>query len=76
MYELHTPLVILAKLKTKNNVEKSAKNKLEKAMKEARELLISCSLVLSWEDPNSPEGIIATVAKQSLKIIEEQLDKT
>ncbi|XP_026473778.1 SET domain-containing protein SmydA-8 [Ctenocephalides felis] len=76
MYELHTPLVILAKLNTKNNCDKSAKNNLEKALKEARDLLKGCCLVLSWEDPNSPEGIISMVAKQSLKIIEEQLGKT
>jgi hypothetical protein len=59
MYELHAPLVLLAKLA---DHAAAASDR----VREARALLTASGEILHWEDPTTPEGILAQVAKQSL----------
>ncbi|XP_055638361.1 SET domain-containing protein SmydA-8-like [Toxorhynchites rutilus septentrionalis] len=64
LYEIHAPLVLLAQSAyTRGNL---AGVPLKEELKKAAALLEECGGILEWEDPSSPEGILANVVKQSL----------
>jgi predicted RNA-binding Zn-ribbon protein involved in translation (DUF1610 family) len=65
MYELHAPIVLLAR---------SALSPFpSERLKEACTLLEECAEILEWEDPTTLEGILAQVARQSLLQLQPSL---
>ncbi|XP_055593100.1 SET domain-containing protein SmydA-8 [Uranotaenia lowii] len=73
MYELHAPLVLMAQSAYRNGI--LAGEPLKKQLEEAIELLVECAEILDWEDPSTPEGILANVAKQSLVELRQSVDR-
>jgi hypothetical protein len=71
MYELHAPLVLMARTAFTAGVLSG--EPLKKRLEEAIALLAECSKILEWEDPTTPEGILAQVAQQSLKQLQDSL---
>lgn len=71
LYELHAPLILLARnLHRTGMVDKNGlKNKLEESLK----LLEEAAAILKMEPDSSAEGIIGQVAVQSLKQLKENI---
>ncbi|KAL1398667.1 hypothetical protein pipiens_008785 [Culex pipiens pipiens] len=64
LYELHAPIVVLAQSEFSQG--SLGGEPLKKRLQEAVQLLEECTEMLEWEDPTTPEGTLADVAKQSL----------
>lgn len=71
LYELHGPIVMLAQSQYRQGILSG--EPLKKKLEEAALMLQECSSILEWEDPASPEGILANVAKQSLEQLRESI---
>lgn len=71
LYELHAPIVMLAQSQYRQGVLDG--NPLKEKLSEAALMLQECSSILEWEDPYSPEGILANVAKQSMEQLRESI---
>lgn len=65
LYELHGPIVMLSQSQYRQGALDGAP--LKERLSEAALMLEECASILEWEDPSSPEGILANVAKQSLE---------
>lgn len=72
LYELHAPLILLARnLHRAGAIDKEGlRNKLEESLK----LLEEAAAILSLEPPSAPEGIIGQVAVQSLQQLKDNLN--
>lgn len=71
LYELHAPLLLLAKNEFKCGTLPA--EKLKERMMEPMKLLKESAHILSREDPASPEGIIGQVAVQSLQELQNSV---
>lgn len=74
LYELHVPIVLLAK--TAYTAGVLAGQALKKKLQEAVDILSECAEILQYEDPSTPEGnlaFIAIQAKEQLKTSIEQI---
>lgn len=72
LYELHAPLILLAKNEKRHGL--IDKPGLKMKLNEVVKLLEEAAIILGFESPSSPEGIIGIVAKQSLEQLRENLD--
>ncbi|XP_053691863.1 SET domain-containing protein SmydA-8 [Sabethes cyaneus] len=70
LYELHAPIVLLAKLNfNRRKLDKTAfKDKLQTAVC----LLQDCVSILEWEDPSTAEGILTNISKQAILHLTQQ----
>ncbi|KFB46177.1 AGAP007779-PA-like protein [Anopheles sinensis] len=66
LYELHAPLIMLAQSSFTRGEDRRDGRTLKEQLLEAAQILEECGGILEWEDPTTPEGILANVAKQSL----------
>ncbi|XP_058056982.1 SET domain-containing protein SmydA-8 [Anopheles bellator] len=74
LYELHAPLIVLAQSGFARGEEKRDGKTLKQQLTEAATILEECGSILEWEDPTTPEGILANVAKQSLLQLQQSID--
>lgn len=72
LYELHAPLMLLAR--NEYNAGFLTTQQFKEKVEETLELLADATKILSREDPNSPEGIIGRIAKQSGDQLSETLN--
>ena len=72
LYELHAPLLFVAKTMWQGGVIDEAA--LKSKMIEAAEILKEATKILCFEPPESPEGQIGLVAKQSLAELEQSIN--
>lgn len=72
LFELHVPMIFLAKSKYANNLLEG--EPLREKFREVMKVLEECKEVLEWEDPNSPEGFCAKVAEGALVQLKESLE--
>ncbi|XP_055542478.1 SET domain-containing protein SmydA-8 [Wyeomyia smithii] len=63
LYELHAPIVLLAKSNLSRG--KLEVNEFKKKLELAIELLQECATILEWEDSCTSEGILARISKQA-----------
>ncbi|XP_053995158.1 SET domain-containing protein SmydA-8 [Hylaeus volcanicus] len=71
LYELHAPLLFIAKTQWNAGVIDEAA--LKSKMIEASEILKESAMILSLEPPDTPEGQIGLVAKESLVQLEQSI---
>ncbi|XP_076662822.1 SET domain-containing protein SmydA-8 isoform X1 [Andrena cerasifolii] len=72
LYELHAPLLFVAKTLWQGGVIDEAA--LKSKMIEAAEILKEATKILCFEPPETPEGQIGLVAKQSLAELEQSIN--
>lgn len=72
LYELHAPIVVLAQSEYAHGSLDG--EPLKKRLQEAIALLEESSEILKWEDPTTPEGILANVAKQSMVQLRQSME--
>lgn len=72
LYELHAPLILLAKNLRRNGL--IDKNGLKTKVQEATVVLEEAATILGFESPATPEGIIGLIAQQSLQQLKDNLD--
>lgn len=72
LYELHAPIVVMAQSEYAQGTLDG--EPLKNRLKEAIALLEESSEILKWEDPTSPEGILANVAKTSLVQLRQSME--
>lgn len=71
LYELHAPLLFTAK--TQWNAEVIDKATLKSKMIEASKILKEAATILCFEPPDTAEGQIGIVAKESLAQLEDSI---
>ncbi|XP_073955972.1 SET domain-containing protein SmydA-8-like [Choristoneura fumiferana] len=72
LYELHAPLMFLARSEFSAGL--ITQEKLKERLQEPIACLAEASKILSREDPQSPEGITGQIAQQSLEQLQASLD--
>lgn len=72
LYELHAPLLYIAKTQWNYGVIDEAA--LQSKMIEAAEILKESATILCLEPPDTPEGQIGLVARESLTQLEESIN--
>lgn len=72
LYELHAPLLFVAKTMWQGGVIDEAA--LKSKMIEAAEILKEATKILCFEPPETPEGQIGLVAKESLAELEQSIN--
>lgn len=72
LYELHAPLLFIAKTQWNAGVLDEAA--LKSKMIEASNILKEAVTILTLEPPDTPEGQIGIVAKESLAQLEESIN--
>uniref|UniRef100_A0A182MZA2 SET domain-containing protein n=1 Tax=Anopheles dirus TaxID=7168 RepID=A0A182MZA2_9DIPT len=74
LYELHAPLIMLAQSAFSRGEDHRDGKPLKQQLTEAAHILDECGAILEWEDPSTPEGILANVAKQSLLQLRQSIE--
>ncbi|XP_053674864.1 SET domain-containing protein SmydA-8 [Anopheles nili] len=74
LYELHAPLIMLAQSAFTRGEDNRDGKSLKEQLTDAAQILDECGSILEWEDPATPEGILANVAKQSLVQLRQSID--
>ncbi|XP_040170568.1 SET domain-containing protein SmydA-8 [Anopheles arabiensis] len=74
LYELHAPLIMLAQSAFARGEDQRDGKSLKQQLNEAAQILEECGAILDWEDPATPEGILANVAQQSLAQLRQSIE--
>ncbi|XP_049279270.1 SET domain-containing protein SmydA-8 [Anopheles funestus] len=74
LYELHAPLIMLAQSAFARGEDNRDGKPLKQQLIDAARILEECGGILEWEDPMTPEGILANVAKQSLAQLQQSIE--
>lgn len=72
LYELHAPLMFLARSEFSAGL--ITQEKLKERLQEPIKCLGEAARILSREDPQSPEGITGQIAQQSMEQLKASLD--
>lgn len=72
LFELHVPMIFLAKSKYANGLLEG--EALREQFRDVMQVLEECKEILEWEDKSSPEGYCAQVASGALVQLQQSLD--
>ena len=72
LYELHVPVVLLAK--SGFIAEVLTGRKLKEKLSEAITILKDCVDILQYEDPQSQEGVLGLIAKQAMEQLTQSVE--
>ncbi|KAL1494356.1 hypothetical protein ABEB36_009968 [Hypothenemus hampei] len=70
LYELHAPIMLLLSRRMENG-DDLQKNEVKATLKDVIRYLVEASVILSYEPPHSPEGIMGKAAKDALNQIKD-----